>query len=316
MQKGNSKKVILAALVGNFLITISKFVAAAFSGSTAMLAEGFHSAADTGNQVLLLLGLKLSQRPADRLHPFGYGKERYFWAFVVGISIFIIGAVVSIYHGVQRLMNPHELGTLTATYIVLGLSVLFEGYSWSVAYAELRKAMVGGTFFNLVKKTKAPALVVVFLEDSAALIGLFIAFFGVLAADLTGNTMFDGIASIVIGVILVAVAFIIAYETKSLLIGEGLEKEDYAKVLRAIESVEQVTECYELLTMFLSPEEVLVNCQVKLVGGLDTRQVEEVIDRIEEVIENALPMVGPIFVEIEGEIPNRQISSGSPSETV
>lgn len=299
MHKADSKKVILAALVGNFLIMVSKFIAAFFSGSTAMLAEGFHSVADTGNQVLLLLGFSLSRRPADEKHPFGYGMERYFWAFVVGVSIFIVGSVVSVYHGVHRLLDPHELSNLTSTYVVLGLSLVFEAYSWSVAFRELRRVQGDQRLMEMIRKTKAPALIVVFLEDSAAMLGLIIAFGGVLAADLTGNALFDGIASIVIGTILAMVAFIIAYETKSLLIGEGLEKEDLEKVRRAIRSVPEVTGIYQLLTMFMSPDEVLVNCQVNLASGLDIKDVEGAIDRIEQAIQKAMPSVGQIFVEIE-----------------
>jgi len=299
MQKGNSKKVILAALIGNSLIAVSKFVVSAMSGSIAMLAEAFHSLADTGNQLLLLLGLRLAKRPASQAHPFGYGKENYFWAFVVAVSMFTIGAVISIYHGAHQILHPSPLRSLTSTYVVLALSILFESYSWTIALIELRKVMQGQTLIQLVKKTKSPAIMIVFLEDSAALLGLFIALAGVFAADMTGNPLFDGLASIIIGVILALVAFVISYETKSLLIGEGLEKEDLKKVRKAIKSVEEVTECYEILTMYLAPEEVLVNCQVNLVDALDTDGVERVIDRIEVVIAEALPQAGKIFIEIE-----------------
>lgn len=299
MQEGNSKKVIFAALIGNFLITISKFIATALSGSIAMLAEAFHSLADTGNQVLLLLGLRLAKRPADDSHPFGYGKERFFWAFIVAVSMFTIGAVISLYHGFHQLIHPKPLDSLTITYIVLALSIVFEGYSWSIAYLELRKILHGQTMLQTIRKTKSAAIMVVFLEDSAALLGLFIALVGIFVADMTGNARFDGLASLIIGLILAFVAFIISYETKSLLLGEGLEKEDVIKVRKAIESVEEVTNCYQLLTMYLAPNDVLVNCQVNLINGLDTDGVENVIDKVEKAITAALPQVGQIFVEIE-----------------
>jgi cation diffusion facilitator family transporter len=299
MADASSKKVVIAALIANFLIAVSKFAAAAVSGSIAMLAEAFHSVADTGNQVLLLVGFKASKRPADDLHPFGYGMETYFWTFVVGVSMFTIGAAVSIYEGIQRLVHPHELGSMTISYVVLSLGILFEGTSWVIAVRELRKKLGTRTLWQEIKQTKSPALVVVFLEDSAALIGLTIALVGVFIADMTGNPLFDGIASIAIGLLLALVAFIVSYESKSLLLGEGLGKENLKKVRDAIQSVPEVTNCYQLLTMYLSPENVLVNCQVNLIDGLDTDGVEEVIDRIEQAIQKALPWVGQIFVEIE-----------------
>jgi cation diffusion facilitator family transporter len=299
MSHANSKKVIVAALIGNSLVFVSKLVAAVLSGSIAMVAESLHSAADTGNQLLLLLGRKLSKRPPTELHPFGFGRERFFWPFIVGVSMFTIGSAVSIIQGTQRLFNPHELGPLTATYIVLALSILFEGYSFTIAYIELRKAKGSDSLVQTIKKSKAPALIVVFLEDGAAMIGLVIALVGVAAADITGDVRFDGLASILIGIVLALVAFIIAWETKSLLIGEGLERKDLQALKDAIFAVPEVEDCYQCLTLYLAPEEVLVNCEVNLIDGLDTDQVEEVIDRIESGIRKAVPITGEIFIEVE-----------------
>lgn len=296
-----SKRVILAALIANGLIAVCKFAASIFSGSIAMLAEAFHSLADTGNQLLMLLGLHLAKRPADEKHPFGYGKERYFWAFIVAVSMFTIGAVVSIYEGTTRLIHPHEISSFLISYIVLSLGLLFEGYSWRIAYIELKKELGEMSMLEGIKRSKTPALMVVFLEDSAALIGLALALLGVFLTNITGNTIFDGIASILIGVLLAAVAFVISYEVKSLLIGEGLEKEYVAKIKKKIESLPEVVKCYELLTMFLSPENILVNCQVHLVDGLDTDGVERMIDEIEEVIDLCVKEDVLIFVEVEHE---------------
>lgn len=301
MSTATSKRVILAALIANGLIAIAKFTASVFSGSAAMFAEAFHSLADTGNQLLMLLGLRLSKRPADEKHPFGYGKERYFWAFIVAVSMFTIGAVVSIYEGVNRLLHPHELGPLVISYVVLSLSILFESYAWRIAFVELRKHLGDLSMWEGIKRSKTPALMVVFLEDTAAIIGLIVALLGVFIADVTGNTAIDGIASIFIGVLLAIVAFIISYEIKSLLIGEGLEKEDADAMMKKIECIPEVESCYELLTMFLSPENILVNCQVHLVDGLDTDGVERVIDEIEEVIDLCVKEDVMIFVEVEHE---------------
>ena len=296
--ESDSKKVVLAALFGNSLITVSKFIAAGLSGSSAMLAEGLHSIADTGNQLLLLLGMKRAKKPADTIHPFGYGQESFFWAFLVGMSMFVIGAAFSIYHGVERLMHPAPLERLTVSYVVLILSFFFEGYSWSVAFREMRKVKGNKSFWAYLKETRTPAILVVFLEDSAAMLGLLIALAGLTAAHVTGNVMFDGIASIVIGVILAAVAYIVSFEMKSLLIGEGVGKEKDQALRQAICAVPGVAACLQCLTMFLSPNRVLVNVQVHIEDHYDTDGVEQVIDRIEEAVVHTLSTTeNLIFVE-------------------
>ena len=220
---GSSKKVIYEALVGNGLIAITTFIASAFTGSSAMMSEGIHSLVDTGNQVLLLLGLKKAQKPADKNYPFGHGKEIYFWSFVVAIMIFAVGAGISIYEGIHSLIDPHPVQNPLINYIVLGLAMIFEGFAWYFAWKEFDKASGDRGYYETVRKEKNPTIFVVLFEDSAALLGLLVAFIGIALGQWTGLYMFDGIASIIIGIILGITAAWLAYETKGLLIGESAD---------------------------------------------------------------------------------------------
>ena len=294
-----SKKVILAALIGNATIAVSKFAVAVISGSTAMLAEAVHSVADTGNQVLLLIGLRLSKRPADELHPFGYGKERYFWALIVAVTMFVVGAVVSFWEGVSKILEPHPIEHVGWIYLVLGLSALFESYPLYLAYSALRKSGGDAGLITVFRQSKRPALIVVFMEDVAAMTGILLAFLGVLAAHMTGLGVFDGIASVGIGLLLAAVAFCVAYEIKSLLIGEGVSKEDYRKILLAVEGSTGVEKVLDLLTMHLGPDEAIVNLNVEFTDGLDTDRIESLVDEIEERIRRTVPVARHIFIEAD-----------------
>ncbi|MEE8078079.1 MAG: cation diffusion facilitator family transporter, partial [Pseudomonadales bacterium] len=216
-----SKKVIYAALAGNSLIALTKFIAASVTGSSAMLSEGIHSMVDTGNQVLLLHGLRRAQLPADRRFPFGHGKEVYFWSFVVAILIFAVGAGISIYEGIRHLINPSPITNPLLNYIVLGLAMIFEGAAWTFALIEFRKEKGRWGYLEAVQRGKDPTLFVVLFEDSAAMLGLVAAAAGIGLAQLTGIPYFDGSASILIGLILAATAIWLAYETQGLLIGES-----------------------------------------------------------------------------------------------
>ena len=217
----SSKKVILAALIGNSLIAVTKFAAAAFTGSSAMLSEGIHSLVDTGNQVLLLYGLKRANKPPDELFPFGYGKEIYFWCFVVAILIFAVGAGVSLYEGVHHIRSPQPLHNVMVNYVVLALAMVFEGAAWYYAIRAFTRAKGKWGYLEAVQRSKDPSLFVVLFEDSAAMIGLIVAFLGIALTQLTGIEQFDGIASVIIGLILAGTAIWLAYETKGLLIGES-----------------------------------------------------------------------------------------------
>lgn len=269
------------------------------TGSSVLLAEAFHSAADTSNEVLLLLGMKLSRRPPDREHPFGYGKEGYFWGFVVSILIFGIGAGLSVFEGIQKILRPHPLSHIWAGYLVLGGSALCDFISWRVAFKEFMPLIKRLGFFGAIKKSKTPAIFIVLLEDTAGLLGVILAFLALSLSQIFENVVFDGLGSIGIGVLLGFVAFLVSRETKSLLIGEAVSEDDLKKIREAIKGVPEVQEVLELLTMHLGPDEVLVNVNVNFVDGLNTDQVEEAIDKVEKAIRNVLPAVKQVFVEAE-----------------
>lgn len=291
------RKTVVAALMGNSAIALTKFIVAAISGSSAMLAEAFHSLADSGNQGLLLVGLRLSRRPPDAEHPFGYGKERFFWAFVVAMTMFIIGSVVSVWQGISRIGDPQPIHHANLSYIVLGFSALFEAYPWLVAFRQIRKPIREKGLFRTIRETKSPSVLTVFLEDSAAITGLAIAAAGILASHLTGNTLYDGIASITIGAMLFLVAALLANETRSLLLGESVSAENYARIHEAILSVAQVDRILDLLTMHMGPDDILVNINVHFKDDLTTDQVEQAIDEIEYAIRKSVPGAKRIFVE-------------------
>lgn len=216
-----SKTVIYAAVAGNLLIAATKFIAATWTGSSAMMSEGVHSLVDTGNGLLLLYGLHRAAQPPDLTHPFGHGRELYFWSFIVALLVFSVGAGVSLYEGVAHIVTPSHATNLKVNYVVLGLSALFEGYSWSVAFREFRSAKGSLGYLAAVRQSKDPSVFTVLLEDTAALLGLFVAFLGISAAAYFDSPELDGVASIVIGLILAAIAILLARESKALLLGEA-----------------------------------------------------------------------------------------------
>jgi len=297
--QSRSSHVVKIALLTNVIIVLMKTGAAIFTGSSALLAEAFHSAADTSNEVLLILGMKLSRRPPDREHPFGYGKEGYFWGFVVSILIFGIGAGLSVFEGIQKILRPHPLSHIWAGYLVLGGSALCDFISWRVAFKEFMPLIKRLGFFGAIKKSKTPAIFIVLLEDTAGLLGVILAFLALSLSQIFENVVFDGLGSIGIGVLLGFVAFLVSRETKSLLIGEAVSEDDLKKIREAIKRVPEVQEVLELLTMHLGPDEVLVNVNVNFVDGLNTDQVEEAIDKVEKAIRSVLPVVKQVFVEAE-----------------
>ncbi|MDH5425704.1 MAG: cation diffusion facilitator family transporter [Gammaproteobacteria bacterium] len=294
-----SKKVIYAALIGNALIAVTKFVAATITGSSAMLSEGIHSLVDTGNQVLLLYGLKRAEKPADEDFPFGHGKEIYFWSFVVAILIFALGGGISIYEGVQHLMHPVEIKSPVIIYIVLGLALLFEGMAWFFALREFSRAKGKWGYIEAVQRTKDPSVFVVLFEDSAAMLGLLVAFFGVMLTQLTGILYFDAIASVIIGLILLGTSVWLAYETKGLLIGESANKhviQGIRKILKTYPSIEQVN---ELLTMHMGPDFILANISVDFKDSLTVGEIESTIEKVDQAIKQEYPQIKRIFIEAE-----------------
>ncbi len=299
MSTNASTKVIIAALIGNAAISITKFFAAFMTGSSAMLSEGIHSLVDTGNQVLLLHGMKQAKKPADEEFPFGHGKEIYFWSFVVAILIFAVGSGVSIYEGIRHVIHPSQIENPMVNYVVLGLAMVFEGGAWFFAFKEFGKVKGKRGYIEAVQRGKDPSMFVVLFEDSAALLGLLIALLGIWLAQFTGNPVFDGVASILIGVILGGTAIWLAIETKGLLIGEGANKEIITSIRLLAESFDEVDKVNELLTMHMGPEFILVNISIRFKRGQLTREIEAVIQDIDSAIKAKHGFVKRIFVEAE-----------------
>ena len=296
---GSSKKVIYAALAGNTLVAVTKFIAAALTGSSAMLSEGIHSVVDTGNQLLLLLGLHRARKPADERFPFGHGKEVYFWSFVVALLIFAVGAGVSIYEGIHHLLHPEPISTPYINYLVLGLAILFEGAALFFALTEFSRAKGKWGYLEAVSKGKDPTTFVVLFEDSAAILGLLVAFFGILLSQLTGNLIYDGLASIIIGLILGGTAIWLAYETKGLLIGESANVRVVANIRRIVEAYPLVDQVNEVLTMHMGPQFILVNLSVNFHDRATTDELEKTIGKLDLQIKQACPNVKKVFIEAE-----------------
>lgn len=294
-----SKTAIWAALFGNLLIAISKFAAATYTGSSAMVSEGFHSMVDTGNQVLLLYGLKKANKPPDERFPFGHGKEVYFWCFVVAILIFAVGAGLSIYEGVQHILDPHPVKNPGINYLVLGLGIIFEGVAWGLAFRAFLRVKGPRGIIETVQKTKDPSLFVVLFEDSAALLGLVVAGVGIYLASVTGNPFYDGLASIVIGCILALTAVWLAYESKGLLIGESANLGVVRGIRNLAATTQGVTHVNEVLTMHMGPEYVLVNLSLDFDDNTSTTDIEALVSRLDREIKAAFPLVKRVYVEAE-----------------
>lgn len=295
----SNKKVIYAALIGNGLIAITKFIASVITGSSAMLSEGIHSSVDTGNQLLLLLGLKKSKKPADKHYPFGHGKEVYFWSFVVAIMIFAVGAGISIYEGIHSLMDPHPVENPMVNYIVLGLAMIFEAFAWYFAWREFNRARGERGYYEAVRKEKNPTTFVVLFEDTAAMLGLIVAFVGIAIGQWTGLHIFDGIASIVIGIILGVTAAWLAYETKGLLIGESADPEIVAGISQIASKHSAITGVNEVLTMHMGPNFILLNLSVDFKDSLQISNIEDDISVLTKQIKDEFPLVKRVFVEAE-----------------
>lgn len=301
---GSNKKVIYAALIGNGLIAITKFIAGAMTNSSAMLSEAIHSVVDTGNQVLLLYGLKRAAKPADERFPFGHGKEVYFWSFIVAMLIFAVGAAVSIYKGIHHVIHPEPITSPMINYIVLVLAMIFEGFAWAFAFKEFRKSKGDWGYYEAVRRGKDPTMFVVLFEDSAAMIGLIVAFFGVLLSQVTGIHQFDGIASIAIGLVLAGTAAWLAYETKSLLIGESANRHVIEDIRRIVAEQPDVEKVNEVLTMHMGPEFILLTISVEFRDGATVEKLETRIAKITGQIKQAHPLVKRVFIEAESPGPS------------
>jgi cation diffusion facilitator family transporter len=294
---GETKSAVLAAIAGNVLIALTKFAAAFFSGSSAMLSEGIHSLVDTANDGLLLYGMRRSGRPADDEHPFGYGHEIYFWALVAGILFFALGGGMSIITGLGHIANPLPPQNAGWSYAVLAAAMLFEGGSWIYGYRAFRAEQRGRGFVETIHGTKNPTSFAVLLEDSAALAGLALAFVGVFAASHLDAPWMDGVSSVVIGVMLCAIALVMVYESKELLIGEGMER-GTLKALRAMVQAEPAVErVIKLATLYLGPEEVVLAIDLRFRAGTPVEEIRATFARLRRAINARYPRVRRIFID-------------------
>jgi len=297
MSASGGSRAIIAALLANTGIAITKFIAFLVSGSSSMLAESVHSVADSGNQLLLLLGGRKSRRKADQEHPFGYGRERYVYAFVVSIILFSVGGVFSIYEGIEKLQNPHPLENAWVPIAVLIIAIGLESFSLRTAVRESNHTRGKQSWVSFIRRAKAPELPVVLLEDVAALTGLTFAFLGVGLTVLTGNGLFDAIGTLAIGVLLVLVAIVLAIETKSLLVGEGATVEDEAKIRAAINEHPEVEALIHMKTLYLGPDELLVAAKLAFSSNAKLADVAWSINAVEKAIRAAVPVARVIYLE-------------------
>ena len=301
--EGESTIAVVAAVVANIAIGVVKFIAAAISGSSAMFSEGIHSIVDSGNGLLILLGIKRSERPADVDHPFGHGKELYFWTLVVSILIFALGGGVSIWEGVKSIMEvgpDTKLGDPTMAYIILAISAVIEGVSLSIAIRQFNKARGKTSPIQFIKDAKDPSLFTVVFEDSAAEAGLLVAFLGVFLGHAFNNPYLDGIAAVVVGLILCTVAAILLRETKGLLIGEGLTRSEVNEVRAIVVADPAVEDCGRVLTMYMGPHNLLVTVDASFKTDCTAGQVLQAIDCIEANIVKRFPQTSSVFIEAEG----------------
>jgi len=290
-------KAIIAAFLANLGIAITKLIAWVFSGSSAMLAESVHSLADAGNQILLLIGGKRAQRAADKQHPFGYGRVRFVYAFVVAIILFSAGGVFSIYEGIVKLRNPHPLEVWWLPMLVLTVALILESFSLRTAVRESNPLRGKASWLQFVRHSKAPELPVVLLEDLAALLGLSFAFVGVGLTALTGNGLFDAIATIMIGALLIVVALVLGVEVKSLLVGEGASDEDVRKIETALVDGKNIERIIHMKTLYLGPDEFMIGAKVGVSASTTVRELAVMVNAAEQRIRSAVPAARVIYIE-------------------
>lgn len=295
--KPSSKLVVYAALAGNLAIAITKFVAAAITGSSAMLSEGVHSLVDSVNEVLLLYGMARAGKPRDASHPFGYGRELYFWSFIVALLVLALGAGISVYEGVTHLLNPHPMERPLINYIVLGASMVFEGTTWLVALKAFRAGKGKLGYFQAFRRSKDPTTFTVLFEDSAALVGLLIAICGIAAAQALHMPQLDGVASIAIGGVLTVSSLFLARETKGLLIGEAAHPQVRDSILEIASRDRDIRSANGVLTVQMGPDEVVAALSAEFHDALNTTEIEACVNRVEAAIKAAHPAVSVLFVK-------------------
>ncbi len=297
MQEG-SRKAIIAAFFANLGIAIAKFVGFLITRSAGLLAESGHSLADTGNQALLLLGSKRGRRPADKAHPFGYGPERYFWAFVVALVLFSMGGLFALYEGIDKLRHPHEVESAAVAFGILVFAIALETYSLRTAVKEANHVRPPGmSWASFIRTSKSPELPVVLLEDVGAEVGLFVALGGLILAEVTGNARWDAVGSIAIGVLLVVIAFVLAREMKPLLIGESASDIDQEQIEQALTSSAHVQSIIHLRTVHFGPDNLLLAAKVDFDHSLSVEQLARAIDDAERAVRAAVPKATTIYIE-------------------
>jgi cation diffusion facilitator family transporter len=293
---GSGSRAIIAALLANAGIALAKFVGFIVTGSSSMLAESVHSVADTSNQGLLLLGKKRAARAATPTHPFGYGRDRYFYSFVVALLLFTLGAAFSLYEGVHKILDPHPIETPAVAFVILGVAIVLEGFSFRTAIGESRPLKGSGSWWSFIRQAKEPELPVVLLEDLGALLGLVLALLGVGLSVATGNGVWDGIGTVGIGLLLGVIAAILIVEMKSLLIGEGADPAMLTRITKALECG-RVERMIHIKTQYLGPDELLVGAKIALTTGLPLEDVAQAIDDAEQRVRAAVPIARVIYLE-------------------
>lgn len=291
-----STRTLVIALVANLGIAASKFVAAAITGSSGMLTEGVHSVVDSTNQLLLMWGRRASKRPADALHPFGYGRELYFWSFVVAVLVFALGAGVSIYEGILHIANPEKPVSPIVAYVVLLIAFLLEGWSTAEAYRDFSRAKGSLSWFQAIRRSKDPPAFIVLLENGAAMAGIIAAAIGLALSQLTGDPLYDGAASVVIGVILAVTAMLLAFESKALLIGEAANPEIVAALHELVESKKGVTAVGQVLTIHSAPDQITAMLSVDFDDDITARDVEAIVWGIELEAAKRFPLVRRLYL--------------------
>ncbi len=315
MSASGGGKAIIAAFLANMGIAVAKFIAWFISGSASMLAEAIHSVADSGNQLLLLLGGRQAKKKADREHPFGYGRERYVYAFVVAIILFSVGGLFSIYEGVDKITHPHELENVWLPIIVLLIAIGLESFSLRTAVKESNLVREKGqSWVSFIRRAKAPELPVVLLEDVAALTGLFFALLGVGLTALTGNSVFDAIGTLMIGTLLILVAITLGIETKSLLVGEGATESDHRRIVAAIQDGPEVRRIIHIKTLYLGPDELMVAAKLGFRADASLGEVATAIDTVEARVREVVPAARVIY--FEPDIYRAQTQPEPPTEQV
>jgi cation diffusion facilitator family transporter len=297
MAAGGSTKAIVMAFFANLGIAIAKFIGFLITGSSSMLAESVHSIADTGNQGLLIFGNRQAKKSADGDHPFGYGRERYFWAFVVSMVLFSLGSVYAIFEGIEKIRHPHDIDSLGVALAILGIAMVLEATALRTAVIESNRVRGDHSWPAFIRRSRTPELPVVLLEDSGAMLGLVFAFFALIMAEVTGNTRWDGAGTLAIGILLGIIAIILAIEMKSLLIGEGALPEQLDSIHAAIGDHPDVARLIHMRTQYIGPDEMLVAAKVQFRSGMTTAEVADAIDSAESAIRDSVPIARIIYLE-------------------